>query len=219
MSKYIKNTTETNKTWLGKVVEPDEYYLIPENMEIAFANDSSVLTDIAIEEAIIAEDDTGNSDILDIATAINFLKRALPVYTKPMLYPFADKKLPDGKKLFKRVHGVSAQVSGSPDNIDFVVPYNNCKITGVEIINGDFGDKVNFKVYDTPTGTLSGIPDLMLNQFGFNVNIRKEYHKDECNYDADLIKDMKIRVEFDAVTSDLLPKTVYINFILHEVKS
>lgn len=132
--------------------------------------------------------------------------------------PFADKILPNGSKLFKRVHGVSQQVSNSLVNIDFSIPYANCKITGMEIISAVAGDVCNFKILDTPSGTISGVANAQLNQFGFNVNIASIFYKHESNYDADLIQDLKIRIEY-------LPKDtsstrdVFINLILHEVQS
>lgn len=134
------------------------------------------------------------------------------------LTPFADKVLPNGKRLFTRVHGTSSSVAGTPDNIDFEIPYAMCKLTGIDIINGELGDKINLKILDTATGTISGVPNAVLNQFAFNVNIASNFHKFESKYDADMIQGLKIRVEFDAITPDLLPKTIYINFYLHEVK-
>lgn len=131
--------------------------------------------------------------------------------------PFCSKELPDGRKLYLRVHGISGAVSGAPDNLDFTVPYDNCKLTGIEIIGGVIGDTCNLKVLDTPTGTVSGEANKVLNQSGFDVNVAKDYYKRECVYDADLIKDMKIRVEYDSIAA--LPVNVYINIILHEVKS
>ena len=132
--------------------------------------------------------------------------------------PFSSKILPDGKKLNGRLHGISGVVSTSPGNIDFVVPYDNCKITGVEIIGGELGDKVNFKIFDTPTGLISGVPDLLLNQFGIDVNITSSLYKRDFAYDADLIKDLKLRIEYTTANLNLLPKNIHINFVIHEVK-
>lgn len=131
--------------------------------------------------------------------------------------PFFDKKLPDGKKIFKRIHGATTTVQASTVNVELVVPYNTCKITGVEIIAAVHGDKVNFKVLDTPTGTISTIPNYLLNQFGFEVFLAKDLHREISNYDADLIKDMKLVVEY--IPKDTgSPREIYVNFILHEVK-
>jgi hypothetical protein len=132
--------------------------------------------------------------------------------------PFSNKVLLNGKSVYTRLHGITAQVSGQPDNIDFIIPYNNCKITGIEIINGEIGETVNMKVLDTPTGTFSGVPNYPLNQFAFNLNIAKDFYVYKSAYDADLMKDMQIRLEYDSTSTDLVPKTIYINFILHEIK-
>lgn len=138
--------------------------------------------------------------------------------TTVTLTPFADKVLPNGKRLFTRVHGTSATVSGAPDTIDFEIPYAMCKLTGIDIINGELGDKINLKILDTVSGTISGVPNMVLNQFAYNVNIASNFHKFESRYDADMIQGLRIRVEYDAVTPDLLPKIIYVNFYLHEVK-
>jgi hypothetical protein len=61
-------------------------------------------------------------------------------------------------------------------------------------------------------------PDALLNQFGYNVNISEKFYKRESPYDADLIQNMKLRIEYDAL-DELLPRTIYINFLLHEVIS
>ncbi len=132
--------------------------------------------------------------------------------------PFANKILPSGKRVFKRVHGVKATVEDAQKNIELIIPYDFCKITGIELIAGNYGDKVNFKVYDTPTGTISTIPNYMLNQFGFDVYLAQDRHKEESNYDADLIKDMKLVVEYIPVNTGS-PREVYVNFMLHELKS
>ena len=155
----------------------------------------------------------GGSDVTDFETNYKSKANKSVLQQSP---PFAAKVLPNGKKLYTRVHGIQASVSGAPDNIDFVIPYDNCKITGLEIIGGNTGDTISLKVLDTPTGTISGIADYMLNQFGFDVNVSKDFYKRDSAYDADLIKDMKIRIEYDSIAT--LPALVYINLIIHEVK-
>lgn len=215
--KYIKNNTLNDKTWLGKVVAPGAYYLIPTDKESYWSSDSSVLVDIANQEAIMAKTDDGNNDLTSISTAFDFLKNMVVGQIRSVNYPFADKCLPDGRKLYTRVHGISAQVAGAPDNITFTVPYPVCKLTGIQILNGELGDSINFKILDKSSAPLYGVPNALLNQFGFNVKVNGPYYKYDSEYDADLVQDMQIRLEYDAITSDLLPKTVYINFILHEV--
>ncbi len=128
--------------------------------------------------------------------------------------PFSAKTDPaTGKKLYKRDTGKSFSVSAGSNNCDYVITFDQMKITGVEIIGAEIGDYCDFEVYDTPTGTISTIPNAKLNQFGYSVNITKDFYKRECQYDADVIKDMKIRIVFNSVTA----KTIYVNYIIHEV--
>lgn len=125
---------------------------------------------------------------------------------------FAAKNI-GSKRLFKRVHGISASVSAQSEHI-FTIPYNWAKITGVEIIGGEVGDKASFLVLDTPTGSYSGQPNYPLNQFGFNVNIAPDYYEHKSEFDADLYLLMQIKIIYDSVSV----KTIGINFILNEVK-
>lgn len=129
--------------------------------------------------------------------------------------PFDSKKLSDGKSLFRRVHGVKQTLSGDTD-FDLVIPYNQCKINGLEIVWAPAGLQVDLKVYDTPTGTISTVPNYMLNQFGFGTGVAKDFYEETSNYDADLIKDMKVKCTI--LNPDSLTDTICVNFILHEVK-
>lgn len=128
---------------------------------------------------------------------------------------FADKKLTDGKKLYARTHGKSFQVSIGANTLDFDVPYNTCKINGIEIINGEIGDKVDLFVLDDDSGSYSTIPNFVLNQFGFDANVAKDFYNRESKYDADLYLNMCISVTYYSTSS----KTIYINYLLHEVKN
>jgi hypothetical protein len=97
----------------------------------------------------------------------------VPVYH---LSAFADKKLPNGKKIYKRVHGQSAGVSTTQSSHKFVIPYTECKITAVEIVGAEKGDFVDFKIL-APN-------DAQLNQFGFNVYLAADFHEEVSNYEA-----------------------------------
>lgn len=138
--------------------------------------------------------------------------------------PFAAKTLSNGKKLFKRVHGIKTTLSEN-NVITLSVPYNECKINAIEILWAPVGLQADFKIYDTPTGTISStlestnntpIPNLLLNQFGFACGIAKDYYKEVSNYDADLIKDMKL--EITIINPNNLTNEICVNFILHELK-
>ena len=212
-TKIIKNNTQTTQTWCGHQFAVGESYTIPDASIDRWANNSNLLVAIANSEAIV---NNGSFDITDVNKAIDYLKNNLPAQVESATFAFASKMLPDGKKIYRRVHGLEATVSGSPDTIEFNIPYDNCKINGIEIIGGRLGDKLDLYVLDTPTGTISGTPNAVLNQFGYGVRVANELHRYMSNYDADLIKDMKIKIVYDSTAT--LPAIIYANIFLHEVK-
>lgn len=129
---------------------------------------------------------------------------------------FARKRI-DGKNLYKRVHGVGKEIAANADDtIEFIIPYNQVKITGVEIIGADIGDYCTFEVYDNSAGTISTVPNLLLNTFGFNVYPASDYYEHKSEYAADMILGMKIKIQFH--NSVGVNKFVGVNFILNELK-
>lgn len=72
--KYIKNTTGSDKTWLGTVVSTLSYCLIEDAEEKQWASDTALLEDITSGDAVVAKADDGSGDITDINDAINYLK-------------------------------------------------------------------------------------------------------------------------------------------------
>ena len=66
-----------------------------------------------------------------------------------------------------------------------------------------------------PTGTFSTVPNYMLNQFGFNVVVSELLYSDKSDYDADLIKDMKVKLVYKNDTN--ASKEVGVNITFHEV--
>ena len=61
--------------------------------------------------------------------------------------PFNSKELPDGKKLYRRVHGIQATLAADGNTeIEFLVPYNWCKITGARLLWFPEGVKADFFV-------------------------------------------------------------------------
>lgn len=136
--------------------------------------------------------------------------------TEPVVSsPFANKEI-DGKKIYKRIHGVEKELTQSEESIDLTIPYAQCKITGLEIINSEIGDKVDFLILDTSEGLISGMSNYPLNQFGFDVFLSKDYYEHVSNYDADLVEGMVVRVVYKKTNP--INKKVYLNVILHEVK-
>jgi hypothetical protein len=166
--------------------------------------------------------DTSNSDKADFDSNFGTIQNKKLESKDPSGYPmtrptpFASKTI-EGLKIFRRVHGVTGTLNPNGDTvIMLIVPYLKAKINKLELLWLPEGVTVDFKVYDTPTGTISTVPNFMLNQFGFGAAISKDWHEDESDYDADLIQNMKIECTLHNPTN--VVKTVGVNFHLHEVK-
>lgn len=129
--------------------------------------------------------------------------------------PFSQKTIGD-KKLFSRLHGASYTVQPGANTLEFVVPYPTCKITEVELIGCVLGDSCSFKVLDSDAGIITTIPNYLLNQFGFDVQLPNNFYVKKSSYDADLVKDLKLVIEYN--NSELSAKSIGINFNLHELK-
>lgn len=126
---------------------------------------------------------------------------------------FADKA-----NLFFRGQGITGNATANQvTNFIFTVPYAKCKINGVEILGGVFGAKCNLKILDSTTGTYTGTPNALLNQFGYDWNIRPNCMPIVLPYDADLLQGMQILIEYE--NNDSLDTSIAINFYLHEDKS
>lgn len=133
------------------------------------------------------------------------------------LYPFHSKELVDiQKKLFRRAIGIQTTLNSEADTvIEFEVPYAWCKITSIEIVGLPEIMKADLFIMDSNAGTYTGVPNYQLNQFGFNVNVAKNYYKDHSEYEADLYMYMVVKVVIKNHTTNT--STVGINFTLHEV--
>lgn len=127
--------------------------------------------------------------------------------------PFGAKTI-NGKKIFKRVMGTSKVVTAGETNIDYIIPFDWAKITGLEIVNCACMDKIALQVIDSATGTVSSTPGLLLNQFGTKVNMPHGFYEHRSEFDADLYKGLILRVIYESKTE----KEVGVNFILNEVK-
>lgn len=192
----------------------NDSYEIPAITLFKWANDSGVIAKIADGSLLLS---LNGQDITNVSEAIDVLKGVTPKKVESTNQPFAAKVLPNGKKIYRRVHGISATLDSATTTIDYIVPYTECKILGLEILNGKIGDTANFKVLDTAAGTLTGVPNYLLNQFGFDVNIRPESANYPSKYDADLFVGLVLRVVYASVVEDP-ERTIYINFDLHEIK-
>lgn len=175
---------------------------------------------IVFDESLTAEEQTTLNALVaahdGTPTPDEEIPQKVELISTTQSQPFTSKVLSDGRKLFKRVHGIQNTITaGQTGFVSFIIPYTQAKVTGLEILGSKHGCTGNFNVYDNASGTISTIPNLKLNQFGFDVNIQADFHIEESTYDADLILGMKLELEFTNNTNeDLL---ICGNFILHEV--
>ena len=132
--------------------------------------------------------------------------------------PFAAKTLPDGSKLYERKHGVAGSevAAGQSETTIFSVPYPACKITAVQVVGSKLGDQVDFRILDTPAGTVSTVPNHPLNQFGFGVYVTDGEFEEESRYDADLF--LGLQLEMTYINNGSSPITPNYNVLLHELK-
>jgi hypothetical protein len=212
MATYIHNLTGADTYYLGTLVAASSSYLIPETILINYANNDSVLADVLAGAAGIS---FTNSSPVSGSEGINMLKglviQEVHVSGQP---PFADKKTAEGLNLFNRTEGKSFTLSSGANTLEFAIPWNTSKFTGLEVINAELGDIVDLKILDDASGTYSGVPNYQLNQFGYTVNTAPNYYVRESKYDADLYLGMRIVLEFTSVSA----KTLYVNYMIHEVK-
>jgi len=149
------------------------------------------------------------------ASSLNKISQSVAVHASN---PFADKSLPDGRKLYLREHGISSITIGASQtgSLVFEIPYISTKINGAMIVGCKMGDTVNFKVLDTSDGDITGVPMYPLNQFGYNVNMTNDTYYKRYAYDADLSQGMHICIEYTNNGNSEI--TVAANLELHEVK-
>jgi len=151
-----------------------------------------------------------------ISLQIDLLKGELKevrIFDSIKQVPFADKNY-QGKRLFRRLHGEIFDLDEGINELIFVCPYLHAKITGVQFINSEALDTGNFEVLDSIDGDYTTVPNLKLNQFGFDVVMRQGDHEHACKYDADIYQGMQIKITYDSKSE----KQIGINYFMDEVK-
>lgn len=118
------------------------------------------------------------------------------------------------KKLFSRFTGVQYALNQGTNTLTYTATYPWAKLIGVEAINCEALDIIDFKVYDNAQGTYSGTPNAMLNQFAFTMNLPKDFYQRLAQFDADIYAGMIIHMTYVSMSA----KTLGINFLLDQVK-
>jgi len=153
-----------------------------------------------------------NSDQIDFETNFKpYGNTALKYLTSE---PFSSKKLPDGRSLFTRITGIEYSLIVGNNNCYFTIPYPIVKMDGVEVIGGEYGDKVNLWILDTASGDITTIPNYPLDQFGISVGIAAGFYRRESKYEAELTQGIQVWVDYYSVSA----KNTIINYLIHEVK-
>lgn len=133
--------------------------------------------------------------------------------------PFADKVLSNGKKLFRRKHGVKETINANSEKeIIFTVPYASARINKLEVISANELDRVDLVVkspLDANIAASYGFPaNYLLNQFGFDVVVSSLLYSDKSDYDAAVLQHMQIIIVYKNDTNEA--KEVGFNLIYHE---
>ncbi|MEY2859130.1 MAG: hypothetical protein RLZZ74_3443 [Cyanobacteriota bacterium] len=126
---------------------------------------------------------------------------------------FSSKNL-GSKKLFARNTGKQFMLGPGPNDLIYTATFPWVKMIGLECIGAESLDYGELRVYDSAAGTYSGVPNLLLNQFGYTLNIAKDFYKRESPFDADLYAGMVLKITYTSMSS----KTIGINYIMNEVK-
>lgn len=118
------------------------------------------------------------------------------------------------KKLYARNTGIQASVVQGTNTITYTATYTWTKLLGVEAVNCEALDTVDFKVYDTAQGTYSGYANALLNQFSYTLNLPKDFYQKLSQFDADLYAGMVIQITYVSQSA----KIVGLNLLMNEVK-
>ena len=208
----VKNNTQSMGVWVGQTIEAGAYYVIPSSELSAWQVNSQVLTAIGNSDLVMNND---TSDITNVSDAISYLLGTGAKDVKIVYEPPFSAKTVGSLKLYVRTNGQQFTLAQGSNNCDFTIPYNQSKFNGVEIIGGEVGDKVTLQVLDTATGTISTVPNYLLNTFGSNVNVPAGFYSRESKYDADMILGLQIRLVYNSISA----KTIGVNYMLHELKA
>lgn len=115
--------------------------------------------------------------------------------------------------LFARFTGFQQAVTEGSNTISYVASYPWVKVVGIEVVNCTALDTASMLVYDNAQGTYSGVPNKLLNQFAFTMNMPDDFYVRMAHFDMDLYQGMTIQFVYTSVSD----KTVGINILMDQV--
>lgn len=221
--KRIKNADTVEHTWVGQTILAGEYYTIDSTERSAWSSNSALLIAIANGTAIVND---GTSDITNLSTAIDCLKGntiSAAITSQPQVIisttpAYGSKTITVSgvsKKLYVRNVGLQATLATGVNTINYTASLTWSKLLGIEIVSCEPLDRVDFQIYDTATGNYSGYPNTLLDQFGYAVNLPKDYYIKTLNLNIDLYAGLVVRFTYTSISA----KTIGINLLLNEVES
>lgn len=171
-------------------------------------------------ECLLPLDTTISPDTLDFETNFKALGNVKPFQTVSVQStpPFGAKSqiiAGVNKKFYARNTGLQQDLVVGSNEIIYTISYPWVKVIGIEVINSEALDTAELRVYDNPAGTYSGVPNALLNQFGYTLNLAPGFYARNSPYDADLYQSMVLKLTYVSVSA----KRIGVNIILNEVKS
>lgn len=161
MIKYIFNNDTEINTYSGQQINAGDYYEISSLEERVYANDSKLITDIGSGKAIISKSPDISGHIVDVSSAIVFLKNELP-----MDVSVTDK---DGD-----TNGVKVTTKYAPDGF-----YQ--RLHEIEFTTSTVGGAIHDRdMFDVDTGfssvdfyeLIDGVETLMINPTQLDLNLK-----------------------------------------------
>lgn len=174
-------------------------------------------------ECMIPVDNAISSDTVDFETNFKVAGNKSPsqlvqVQATP---PFGSKTITVNgvtKNLYARFTGLQFTVDTGANTLTYTATYPWAKMLGIECIGGVTGDTADLKIYDTPAGTYSGVPNLLLNQFAYMMNVAPNFYGRMAQFDADLYQGMVIKITYTVCTPLVSNRFFGINLLMNEVK-
>jgi hypothetical protein len=217
MAKWIHNISGSSKTYQGQEVLDTAFLQIQSNLENEFNQDLTLIGDLASSAVRMSSD-----GVTDYSTNgsqnIDFLKGLVNSVSISSVPPFGAKSaVINGvlKKFYARNTGIQVDVTTGSNVINYTMSYAWVKIIGIECIGCEALDTAELKVYDNASGTYSGVPNALLNQFGYALNMASGFYSRTSPFDADLYAGMILQITYGSISD----KTVGFNIIMNEVKS
>jgi len=117
---YIKNNDTVSHIWVGQQIQAGDYYLIPAAELPRWQHDSPLMVAIANEKAVVARDESGSKDIIDVNDGIDFLKESHKTVVIQEEPPWSDT---GGTYRVQSYEIVVDQAQGTWKDYDITFPY------------------------------------------------------------------------------------------------